>query len=85
MAVWTRAVLLNRPDEAHKLSATMIADEPRWKSWLAAYDAATTDGERQVTGLLALMRFPSVRPYINSGPSREEGFVGYSVFRDNWW
>ena len=85
MAVWTRAVLLDRPDVARSLTPAMIAGEPGWRSWLAAYDDAATDDERHITGLLALMRFPSVRPYINAGAGREEGFAGYSVYRDNWW
>ena len=85
MAVWTRAVLLNRPDAARKLTPLMLENEPGWKSWLHGYDSANSDNERMVTALLALMRFPSVRPYVNGGAGREEGFVGYSVYRDNWW
>lgn len=85
VAVWTRAVLLDRPQEARLLTPTLIAGEPGWKPWLSAYDAATSPDERRVAGLLALMRFPSVRPYINAGSGREDGFVGYSSYRDNWW
>jgi hypothetical protein len=85
MAVWTRAVLLDQPDQARRMTALMIDSEPGWKPWLTAYDAATAPDERQVTALLALMRFPSVRPYINAGAGRDEGFVAYSSLRDNWW
>jgi hypothetical protein len=85
MAVWTRAVLLDQPEEARKLTPAMVEGEPGWKAWLAAYDAAGTADERRVTALLALMRFPSVRPYVNAGAGREDGFVGYSSYRDNWW
>ncbi len=85
MAAWARAVLLDQPDQARRLTAVMIDGEPGWKPWLTAYDAVTTSDERQVTALLALLRFPSVRPYINAGAGREEGFVLYSSFRDNWW
>jgi hypothetical protein len=85
MAVWTRVVLLDRPTDAHRLTPILIAGEPGWKPWLTAYDQASTPDQRTVTSLLALMRFPSVCPYINAGAGREEGFVGYSVLRDNWW
>jgi hypothetical protein len=85
MAVWTRAALLDQPEQARRLSATMIEGEPGWKPWLTAYDSAASPDERHVAALLALMRFPSVRPYVNAGTGREEGFVGYSSFRDNWW
>jgi hypothetical protein len=85
MAVWTRAVLLDQPDQARRLTAVMVEGEPGWQPWLTAYDDATTPDERHVTALLALMRFPSVRPYINAGAGREEGFAAYSSYRDNWW
>ena len=85
MAVWTRAVLLDRPEVAHSLTAAMVDGEPGWKPWLLAYDSAKTDDDRRIAALLALMRFPSVRPYVNAGAAREDGFVGYSSYRDNWW
>jgi len=85
MAVWTRAVLLDRPEQARLLTPVMIEGEPGWKPWLEAYDTAASEDERRLSGLLAMMRFPSVRPYINAGAGREEGFVGYSAYRDNWW
>jgi hypothetical protein len=85
MAVWTRAVLLNKPEEARLLTPAMVEGEPGWKQWLAGYDNAKTDDDRRMTALLALMRFPSARPYVNAGAIREDGFVGYSAYRDNWW
>lgn len=85
MAVWTRAVLLGKPEVAKSLTSAMIEGEPGWRPWLNAYDSAETDNDRQIAALLALMRFPSVRPYVNAGPIREDGFVGYSAYRDNWW
>src|SRR5581483_4613461 len=36
-------------------------------------------------GLLALMRFPSNAPLVRAGIEREDGFAGYSEYRDNWW
>jgi hypothetical protein len=85
MAVWTRAVLLDRPEAAAQLTPILLSGEPGWAPYLNAYGAAPTPDERRITGLLAMLRFPSVRPFLNAGPSREEGFVGYSEFRDNWW
>jgi hypothetical protein len=85
MAVWTRAVLLDKPELAARVTPAMIAGEKGWTRWLMAYDAAQTADDRKAAALLALMRFPSVRPYVNAGEGREEGFVGYSTYRDNWW
>jgi hypothetical protein len=59
------------------MTPAMGEGEPGWKQWLVAYENAKTKEDREVAGLLALMRFPSA--------GREEGFVGYSVLRDNWW
>jgi hypothetical protein len=85
MAVWTRAVLLNQPRQAAKLTPILAAGEPTWAPYLAAYDASTTTDERRITSLLALLRFPAIRPYVEAGPGREEGMVLYSTLRDNWW
>ena len=85
MAVWTRAVLLGRVDTARSLTPEMVAGEPGWRPWLAAYDEADTGDDRQLAALEALMRFPSVRAWVQAGAGREEGFVGYSSYRDNWW
>ncbi len=85
MAVWTRAVLLNKPEVARTLAPALIEGEPGWRPWLTAHDEAKTDDDRRAAALLALMRFPSVRPYVNAGAGREDGFVGYSGYRDNWW
>ena len=85
LAVWTRAVLLDRPNQARRLTPILIEGEPGWKPWLAAYDVSATPKERHLAGLMALMRFPSVRPYVNAGAGREEGFAAYSDYRDNWW
>jgi hypothetical protein len=85
MAVWTRAVLLDKPELASRLTPALVAGEKGWKPWLEAYDAAKTADDRKAAALLALMRFPSVRPYVNAGEGREDGFVGYSSYRDNWW
>jgi hypothetical protein len=85
MAVWSRAVLLDQPEIARTLTPALIEGEPGSRQWLEAYDAAATPDDRQLAKLLALMRFPSVRPYVEEGAGREQGFVGYSLYRDNWW
>lgn len=84
-ATWTRAVLLKRPEIAAKMTPILIAGEPAWKPWLEAYDNANTVDERTYAGLMAIMRYPSTRPYVNTGGGRDDGFAGYSYYRDNWW
>jgi hypothetical protein len=84
-STWTRAVLLNQPDIAKRMSPMLTSCYPAWKQWLDDYDNAATTSDRHVAGLLALMRFPSNAPLVSSGMERNDGFAGYSVYRDNWW
>jgi len=84
-ATWTRAVLLHQPSIAAKLTPILVAGEPRWKPLLDAYNNAKTADDRTLAGLMAMMRYPSTRPHVNIGGGRDDGFAGYSYYRDNWW
>jgi hypothetical protein len=84
-STWTRAVLLNRPDVAKRMSPVLIGCYPAWKPWLDDYDNAVTADNRHVAGLLALMRFPSNGPLVSDGMEPNDGFAGYSAYRLNWW
>ncbi len=83
-STWTRAVLLNQPDIAKRMSPILTGCYPAWKQWLEGYDNAANANDRHVAGLLALMRFPSNTPSVGDG-ERSDGFAGYSEYRDNWW
>jgi hypothetical protein len=84
-AAWTRAVLLDRPEIAHRMTPLLENCRATWKPVLTDYDSATTPLDRKATGLLALMRFASTEPNVRGGEERPEGFATYSEFRDNWW
>lgn len=84
-ATWTRAVLLEQPAIAARMTPLLTGCYPAWKPWLAAYDGAATPTDRQAAGLLALMRFASTVPIVSTGMQRTDGFATYSQFRDNWW
>ncbi|HEY3990015.1 MAG TPA: hypothetical protein VGM02_12005 [Acidobacteriaceae bacterium] len=84
-STWTRAILLNRPEIARRMSPILTGCYPAWKPWLESYDSAKTADNRHAAGLLALMRFPSTEPLVRAGMQRSDGFATYSQFRDNWW
>ncbi len=84
-STWTRAVLLNQSEIAKRMSPILTGCYPSWKQWLDGYNAAASESDRRVAGLLALMRFPSNAPLVRAGIEREDGFAGYSEYRDNWW
>ena len=85
LAAWSRAVLLDQPQIAASLSPGLAACQPGMKQWLDKYDHSTSSDDRHANGLMALMRFPSIRPYVNLGVSRNEDFAAYDDYRDNWW
>ena len=83
-STWTRAVLLQQPEIAKRMSPILTGCYPAWKQWLEGYDNAANANDRHVAGLLALMRFPSNTPSVGDG-ERSDGFAGYSEYRLNWW
>ena len=84
-ATWTRAVLLDKPEIAHRMSSPLIACRAALKPVLDAYDAAMTTDARHAAGLLALMRFASTVPSVWEGEDRRQGFAKYDELRQNWW
>lgn len=84
-AAWARAVLLEKPEIAQRMTPILIACRSAWKPVLTAYDSATTVDARHATGLLALMRFASTVPSVWDGEDRRGGFATYDEFRENWW
>jgi hypothetical protein len=84
-AAWARAVLLEKPEIAHRMTPILTACRSAWKPVLTAYDSAVTADARHATGLLALMRFASTVPSVWDGEERREGFATFDEFRENWW
>jgi hypothetical protein len=84
-AAMVRAILLDQPAIVHRMTPVLVQCRPAWAPLLAAYDASTTDNNRKLNGLLALMRFASTEPSVRYGEERREGFATYDSFRQNWW
>ena len=84
-ATWARAVLLDQPAIARRMTPLLIHCRAAWKPVLDAYDASTTPEDRQANGLLALLRFASTEPSVRYGEERRNAFAAYDEFRQNWW
>jgi hypothetical protein len=84
-ATWARAVLLDQPAIAHRMTPLLVHCRAVWKPVLSAYDASTTPEDRQANGLLALLRFASTEPSVRYGEERRNAFATYDEFRQNWW
>lgn len=81
-ATWARAVLLDRPQIAHRMTPLLVACRAAWKPVLEAYDSSRADDDRHANGLLALMRFSTTEPSVRLSRNT---FAVYSEMRDNWW
>ena len=84
-AAWARAVLLDQPAIARRMTPVLESCRATWKPVLDAYDNASTPTDRHAAGLLALLRFASTEPSVRDGEERRSGFATYDEFRQNWW
>jgi hypothetical protein len=84
-ATWARAVVLDRPEIAQRMTPLLIHCRAAWTPVLNAYDHATNVDDRHIAGLLALMRFASTEPSVREGEARRNGFATYDEYRQNWW
>ena len=66
-AALARAILLDQPAIARRMTPLLVHCRSAWAPVLAAYNASTTPNERTLNGLLALMRFASTEPSVRNG------------------
>jgi len=84
-ATWARAVMLDRPEVAARMTPLLVHCAAAWKPVIDAYDQSKTEDDRHANGLLALMRFASTEPSVREGEERRNGFATFDEFRQNWW
>lgn len=84
-AALARAILLDQPAIARRMTPLLVHCRSAWAPVLAAYNASITPNERTLNGLLALMRFASTEPSVRNGEERRNGFATYDSYRQNWW
>jgi tetratricopeptide (TPR) repeat protein len=84
-AVWTRAVILDRVDQAAAIAPTAESVRPELKPYIAQYEAAKGADERHFLAAYAIAHFPGLRPFIPSVAPRVTRFDFADDFRDNWW
>jgi hypothetical protein len=84
-AALVRAILLDQPSVALRMTPLLVQCRAAWAPVLTAYNASTTPDERRLNGLFALMRFASTEPSVRNGEERRLGFATYDDFRQNWW
>jgi hypothetical protein len=85
LAVWTRAVVLDDVDTGKEIVPLAMLLAPELKLHLNEYLSATNREARQSAGLYAILKFPGLRPFIDSSMGRLTPIGERDTYRDNWW
>jgi tetratricopeptide (TPR) repeat protein len=86
LAAFTRAVLLDRTEATRDLLPAVAELEPSLANNLRPLRAAADAKALHDEGVLLLVRFPGLRPFVPVGREREPGKLGaIDNLRDNWW
>ncbi|HLJ28217.1 MAG TPA: hypothetical protein VKY85_16010 [Candidatus Angelobacter sp.] len=84
-AIWTRALVLDRPDLARTMASDVGGLRPELKPFIAAYEQAKDPAERKFLAAFAIAHFPGLRPLVEDGSPRATRFDYADNYRDNWW
>jgi len=84
-AVWVRAMLLDRPQEAAGIATVAAEMRPELKPFIAQCEQAKTEEERRFAAAFAIAHFPGLRPAVNGSTPRVTRFDNADDYRDNWW
>lgn len=85
LAAWTRAVLLGDLETGKALAPVLAALAPEMKALLAEYSNAATAANASAVALYTLLKFPGLRPYVDSNVGRFTPLSRRDIYRDNWW
>jgi hypothetical protein len=85
VATWIRASLLGNLTAAERVGKSAALLRPELNAYVDQYNAATSDEERRFAALFAIVHFPGVRPFVDSGHPRSTDFDKIDDYRDNWW
>ena len=84
-ATWTRALLLNRPEVAAKVSTDFDGQFPALTAFAKDFEKAGGEVERHRLMLFALLHNPGMRPFVEPNIPRATAMEKIDNFRDNWW
>jgi len=85
LAAWTRAVILDDVESGKAAASTALVLAPEIKTYLTAYQSAKTRDDRLAAGLYAILKFPGLKPYVDSSTGRLTPLAERDIYRDNWW
>lgn len=84
-AAFVRAAMLNDRETAIQAAASLEAELPDVKEFLAAYKKATTPEASRFAAAFLTLKFPGLRPYVSAGVGRTTAVDDVDSYRDNYW
>ncbi len=84
-AAFVRAAMLDDRESAIQAAASLEAELPQVKEFLAAYQKATTPDARRFAAAFLTLKFPGLRPYVSAGVGRTTAVDDVDSYRDNYW
>ena len=85
MVAWTRSILLEDHQTAQALTADLEKHYPALKPFLQEYSSATNTEANRFAAAYLFLKFPGMKPYLNSGVGMRTRLEGIDNLRDNWW
>ena len=84
-AAFVRAALLDDHEVAIQAAASLEAELPEVKEFLAAYRKALTPDARRFAAAFLSLKFPGLRPFVSNGVGRTTAVDDIDSYRDNYW
>jgi hypothetical protein len=84
-AAFARAALLDDRESANQAAAVLQEFYPQMKEFLATYQHATTPDARRFAAAFLSLKFPGLRPFVQSGIGRTTAVDDIDSYRDNYW
>ncbi len=85
IATWARAALLDDNATAIALVPAVEALAPELKPYLAPYASAQGKAEQKFAAVYLMLKFPGVKPNVDSSMGRVTNLAEIDSYRDNWW
>jgi hypothetical protein len=84
-AVLTRSLILKEEDTTRDLVPVVKTLIPELGPWLDEYRATLSRDARAFTGVMMILRFPGLKPYVQDNVGRLTSLDQIDNYRDNWW
>lgn len=84
-AAWVKSILLDDTSVSSRLVPAWEALQPELKDSLEAYRAEKSPEAGRFAAVFVMLKFPGMRPLVDTGVSRKTPLSKIDNYRDNWW